>query len=217
MNALLTKYKTGFKNRLQRFAGGRIVGKRVVLANSSLEKHISIGQDCYLFNTSVGAFTYLAKNVSVMNTEIGRFCSIAQGVCISLGVHPSRTFVSSSPVFFSPYKQCGTTFSDGSYFSEMRQTKIGNDVWIGVNAILMDGITVGDGAIIGAGAIVTKDVPPYAIVGGNPARIIRYRFDEEAINFLLEFRWWNKNSKWLQQNFKDFHDIKLFINKYKNQ
>lgn len=180
-----------------------------------MENDVSLGPGCYLFKTSVGAFTYLAKNVAVMNTEIGRFCSIAQGASISLGLHPSRTFVSSSPVFFSTYKQCGTTFSDGSYFDEMKKTKIGNDVWIGVNAVIMDGIAVGDGAIIGAGAIVTKDVPPYAIMGGNPAHIIRYRFDEKTINFLLGFKWWNKDSKWLQKNFKDFHDIESFIDKYK--
>jgi len=69
--------------------------------------------------------------------------------------------------------------------------------------------------IVGAGAIVTKNVPPYAIVVGNPAKIIRYRFEEKEIEFLLEFKWWNKEQKWIEENFKEFHQIKGFIKKYK--
>ena len=81
---------------------------------------------------------------------------------------------------------------------------IGNDVWIGANAMILGGITIGDGAIIGAGAVVTKDIPPYAIVGGIPARIIRYRFPNDVINALLSSQWWNLSENILKSNIKVF-------------
>lgn len=173
-----------------------------------------IGDNCYIHNCSIGDYTYLSKNVSIMNTSIGKFCSIGQGVNICLGRHPSSTFVSTHPAFFSTNKQNGMTFADQEYFSEMGSTIIGNDVWIGSDAIILDDITIGDGAIIGAGAVVTKNVPPYAIVVGVPAKTIKYRFSQAEILFLENFKWWNKSEEWLQANYKDMHDIKKFISKF---
>ncbi len=190
------------------------VSNSASISECNLGQNISIGDRCYLYKVAMGDFTYLSKDVTLMNTIIGKFCSIAQGVLISGGNHPSKTFVSTSPVFFSPHKQCGVTFSDGTYFREMGNTKIGNDVWIGANAVVKDDINIGDGAIIGAGAIVTKDVDPYSIVAGNPAKLIRHRFEPEVIDFLLRFRWWEKEEAWLKSNYKDFHDIDLFKKKY---
>ncbi|MCC8423977.1 CatB-related O-acetyltransferase [Mucilaginibacter sp. UR6-11] len=174
----------------------------------------SIGKNCYLYKTQIGDFSYLATGVTVMNTTIGKFCSIGQGVAISLGMHPSSVFVSTHPAFFSPHKQAGISFTTTSQFREMGQSTIGNDVWIGANAIIMDDITIGDGAIIGAGAIVTRNVPAYAIVVGNPAKILRYRFKEEEIEFLLKFKWWDKELSWLKENYMLFHDIKLFMQQF---
>ena len=84
-------------------------------------------------------------------------------------------------------------------------------MWIGANVTILDGITIGDGAISGAGSVVTRDVPPYAIVGGTPARIIRFRFTDEEIRFLLKFRWWDKDQTWIRENGELFEDIKLFM------
>jgi acetyltransferase-like isoleucine patch superfamily enzyme len=175
----------------------------------------TIGKNGYLYKTDIGDFTYLAVKVSVMNTSIGKFCSIGQGACISLGMHPASKFVSTHPVFFSPHKQGGISFTNTSHFREMGHTTIGNDVWIGVNAIIMDDISIGNGAIVGAGAIVTKDVPPYAIVVGNPAKVLRYRFEPEEIDFLLDFKWWDRDVNWLKQNYLKFHDIKLLMSEFK--
>jgi acetyltransferase-like isoleucine patch superfamily enzyme len=176
--------------------------------------NIKIGKNSSLYNCTLGNFTYLAQNVSAMNTTIGKFCSIAQGACICLGMHPSSTFVSTSPSFFSLSKQNGKTFADKSYFEEMGKTTIGNDVWIGINAIIMDNVNIGNGAIIAAGAVVTTDIPHYAIAAGVPAKIIKYRFEQKEIAFLEDFKWWDKDQDWLQANFKDLHNIKTFIKKY---
>ena len=91
--------------------------------------------------------------------------------------------------------------------------EIGNDVWIGSRATILEGVNIGDGVVVAAGAVVTKDVPPYAIVGGVPARIIRYRFDEETIQNLLKMKWWEKDQEWIQNHADDFDDVKqLFSN-----
>jgi acetyltransferase-like isoleucine patch superfamily enzyme len=90
----------------------------------------------------------------------------------------------------------------------MGTVTIGNDVWLGANVIVLDNITIADGAIVAANSVVTKDVPPYAIVGGTPAKLIKYRFDEADIAFLLEYQWWDKDINWLRENLSLFHDIR---------
>lgn len=101
-----------------------------------------------------------------------------------------------------------TTFAKEQRFNELRPpVKIGNDCWIGTRVFLAGGITVGDGAVILAGAVVTKDVPPFAVVGGVPAKILRYRYDTETIDFLQHIRWWEKPIEWLNQNSHLFCDI----------
>nr|WP_302694185.1 CatB-related O-acetyltransferase [uncultured Prevotella sp.] len=88
---------------------------------------------------------------------------------------------------------------------------MGNDVWIGSSVIILGGVTIGHGAIIAAGAIVNKDVPPYAIVAGVPARIIRYRFNDEQIEKILKDPWWKKSEQWLRERVKDFANIQQYI------
>jgi acetyltransferase-like isoleucine patch superfamily enzyme len=123
--------------------------------------------------------------------------------------------VTTHPAFFSTRGQSTVVFADKNYFVETDRITIGNDVWIGINAIIKDGITIGNGAIVGAGAVVVKDVEPYSIVGGVPAKLIRFRFAKEEINFLEEMRWWDKPEEWIKNNWKDFLDIKNFISKYR--
>lgn len=132
-------------------------------------------------------------------TTIGRYCSIASGIRILNREHP-MDFKSTHAFFFNPaLKYCN------EYLTEHKPLKIGNDVWMGANAVIVRNVTeIGDGAVIGAGAIINKNVPPYAVVIGNPARVIRYRFQQETIDELLASRWWEKNIEELKPCIDEF-------------
>jgi chloramphenicol O-acetyltransferase type B len=141
---------------------------------------------------SIGKFTYGNPKFMLWGEseriEIGAFCSIAEEVTIFAGGEHRTDWATTFPLriaFEDP--QAG---KDGHPTSK-GLTKIGNDVWIGFRAIILSGVTIGDGAVIGAGAVVSQDVLPYSIVAGNPAKFIRYRFDEDQIKRLLELEWWN--------------------------
>ena len=129
-----------------------------------------------LSNVSMDDYSYVSAGGAVSNAIIGKFTCIGPEVLIGLGKHPSRDFVSTHPIFYSSRRQVGISFATENAFEEFSPVTIGSDVWIGARAIVLDVVSIGDGAIIGAGAVVTKDVPDYAVVGGVPARIMRYRF-----------------------------------------
>lgn len=162
----------------------------------------------------LGYASYLGANTKLRDTRIGKYCSIGADVEIIFGNHPTRDFVCTHPEF---YCSGGYVAEENCYDAERHNPYvdsvsrkyciIGNDVWIGKGAKLKCGVKIGDGAIIGAYAVVTKDVPPYAIVGGVPARLIRYRFDEEDIKWLQELRWWDKDDAWLKKYGEYFYDI----------
>ncbi len=194
------------------FGENNIVCDGVQMNETRLSDNNKVYYNAALNRVTLGAFTYIGDNTRVNNTVFGKFCSIAQDVKICLGTHPSDTFVSTHPVFYSTQKQVNVCFADKNYFKEFENLIIGNDVWIGANAIIKGGLNIGDGSIIGAGSVVTKDVPPYAIVGGIPARVIKYRFSETEIRKLLKLKWWDKDINWIRKNFKKFHDIKSIFN-----
>ncbi|QUX93717.1 acetyltransferase [Marinomonas sp. A3A] len=170
-----------------------------------------IYNDCIILNVTFGDFTYVASGTNISNTNLGSFCSVGPECRIGLGTHPSNDFISTHPTFFSTLEQCGTTFSNDDYFSEFADIKIGHDVWLGSRVTVFDGINIGNGAIVGACAVVTKDVPPYAIVGGVPAKIIRYRFNQEQIEVLQKAKWWELDSEFLKQHFKSMHNFEDFM------
>lgn len=179
--------------------------------NCKFGKYNTIYKFAKLRNSTLGDFSYVSKNSQVYNTKVGKFCSIAPNVQFGLGVHPSSEFVSTHPIFYSTLGQSQLTFLKENLFEEFPYSEVGNDVWIGANSIIKDGVKISDGAIVAAGAVVTKDVPPYAVVGGIPAKVIKYRFSEEEIKFLLEFKWWNRDIQWIENNKEFFKDVKSFI------
>ena len=173
--------------------------------------------EAHLSNVTIGDYSYVGSASQVSYATIGKFTCIGPNVRVGLGKHPSRNFVSIHPAFYSTLCQAQITFSSSTTFEEFAPINIGNDVWIGAHAIILDGISIGDGAIVGAGSVVTKNVPAYAVVGGVPAKVLRYRFDSSEIDYLLQFKWWDRDSEWLKTHVLDFQGIKKFIEHNENK
>lgn len=170
-----------------------------------------IGKNSSFFG-AIGRGSYVGTNCKI-SADVGKFCCIASNVVTAVGSHPSRDFVSVHPAFYSPdLSRCGLSFCTESRFEESKgRITIGNDVWIGTGAILLDGVKIGDGAIVAAGAVVCKDVAPYSVVAGVPARELRKRFSENEIQQLLELKWWDKSEKWLREKGKLFSSTELLL------
>lgn len=181
-----------------------------------------IGKNTYI-NGKVGRFSYIGENCNI-NGDVGQFCSISDNVKIIDSFHP-LDWVSMSPCFYSNEKQCGVSFvenkkiEDHLYVDKSKCTTciIGNDVWIGSNVLIKGGIKIGDGVCIGMGAVVTKDIPDYAVVCGVPARVIRYRFSEHDIKMLTNYKWWNKSEDWLRNNSGIFESIDKFKKEFESR
>lgn len=189
-----------------------IIGNNCFINDSDLSENIIIYSNCQLSKVVMRRFSYVAENSRLNLVKLGSFCSIGPDIICGRGEHPTG-FLSTHPIFFSTLKQCGTSFSDKDYFEELKQITIGNDVWIGARAFIRDGIKIGNGAIVAAGAVVVKDVPDYAVVGGVPAKLIRWRFSESIIDQLLQIKWWDWPEEKLRsaQQYFTHTDIKQFI------
>ena len=192
---------------------GKIAGYSLVKSEKfefTQGKHTRISAPYFLHNVSLGDYSYISRNATVSHCSIGKFCSIGPNFCCGLGIHPTDG-ISTSPMFYSTAGQNGISLCKENKIEEFKQTVIGNDVFIGANVTVLDGVTVGDGAVIGAGAVVTKDIPPYAIAAGVPAKVVRYRFDDETIAKLLEKKWWNGDEEELKKVESSFRNIDDYL------
>jgi len=178
--------------------------KNSVIKSSNVSFSSSVGKFCiiekgvYISKDScVGDFSYVNAYSSIENSSIGKFCSISSGVIIGPYEHDYK-FITTHPF----YKHKFYGFSDLKLFKSEVKNKcvLGNDVWIGVNAIIKEGIKIGNGAVVASGSVVTKDVPPYEIWGGVPARFIKSRFDQDIIDSLNDIDWTNKSPEWIQKH-----------------
>lgn len=190
---------------------------RVRLNGGGIGECVKISGNSYL-NGTIGRYSYIGAGSHIF-ASVGSFCSIGNDVKVVPSSHPV-TFVSTSPAFYSPGGQTVKSFVSKVKFDEslyvpgtQSRCDIGNDVWIGDNALIKGGVTIGDGAVVAMGAVVVGDVPPYAIVGGVPAKIIKYRFSQDIIDRLLEIKWWDKDEAWLSDNKESFTDIEGFLGK----
>ena len=174
--------------RCSELAEGVSVGDETIIAASQIGDHCELDRRNYIHHAAIGSFTYTGWNTYIGYTDIGRFCSISRSVDIGGAEHNYRN-VTTMPIEKLEQMKSGLR----PVWNETGRVHIGNDVWIGQGAAVLrkKGIHIGDGAVIAAGAVVCGDVGPYEIWGGVPARFIKYRFEKEWIERLLEVAWWD--------------------------
>lgn len=174
-----------------------------------LEDHVTLEYGSCIAAREIGRYTFINKYCLIDKSvaSIGRFCSVGYGAKLGLANHPLDRISTHAFTYDRKYG-----FIDNNNFvvaADAPACKIGNDVWIGANAIVMAGVTVGDGAVIGANSFVNSDVEPYSIVAGSPARHIKYRFEESVIQQLNKEQWWNWEDEKLRKNLDFFHEVKF--------
>ncbi len=209
-----------FYTFLLRFKGVKIYPYTRISLSSKFGGMNKINRNVTLIDSSVGLGTYINNFSFFLKTKTGGFCSIGPDVRVIVGNHPINNVCIYPPFFFFSKKQAGFTFANEQLFYEQKFADknnqyyviIENDVWIGSHVLILNGVTVKTGAIIAAGSVVTKDVEPYTIVAGVPAKKIKSRFSDEDIEFLLASKWWGKPVSWLKKNYKCFLNIDSFKN-----
>lgn len=190
----------------------------IVIDKSYLGHNTKMYPKAYVLHTIIGNYTYVSHNSSIKHTIIGKYCSIGPNFISGWGVHPTNG-ISTHPMFYSNRKQNGISLTTHNKVKEIKPITIGNDVFIGMNVIVLDGVSIGHGAIIGAGAVVSKNIPPFAIAYGNPIKILKYRFSDEVIKQLLAISWWDKDdidNKVIAQYFFDVNGFLTYVKSLNN-
>lgn len=198
------KYQWAYKGKSIR------IGYMSQIYDCEFESNSWTGNNVLLQNVRVGRFTYFSDNSVILNSRFGRFCSIGPNVRVAPGNHPTRVIVSTHPAIYSNPSYCIKNFSDEDKHNPPRHVEVGNDVWICANAVINDNVKIGDGAIVAANSVVIKDVEPYSIVGGVPAKHLRFRFEDHQREILLREKWWLKDISWIEENTSLLWDIEVF-------
>ena len=185
------------------------VSATAIVVDSEVDRTAAFDAGVRFYRSSLGRYSYVARGSFVESASVGCFCSIGGDCNIGGAGHPLDR-VSTSPVFHAGGNILGRVFCDEPY-DPFKRTEIGHDVWIGNGAKVKAGVTVGTGAVIGMGSVLTKDVGPYEIWAGNPARLIRRRFDDETVAGLLASRWWEWGEERLAETGRSFVDPREFL------
>lgn len=199
------KLKYSYRYRSSILSPACIVNSSAEIVNSKLDDRSRVGPSVRVVNSTIGKCSSVGTRSNIHNSEIGRFCSISWNVTINARNHDIDTVTTSA---FPYVRRFGYVSCDNI---SHKKSVIGNDVWIGTGAVILEGVNVGTGSVIAAGSVVTKDVEPYAVVAGVPARLIKFRFPLKLREQLLESKWWLWSDKELAKN------IELFKVQYKGQ
>lgn len=206
---------------------GYIKGWRKSLFNKKISSLSLVHENCIISPNAVvymqarlsgvmlGDYSYIGRGTIIHDTTIGKFCSISDFCVIGLPGHNMNT-ISTSCLFSGVNNGTKSSWVKKDLPLVPINVKIGNDVWIGYRAMIPSNVTIGDGAVIAAGAVVVKDVPPYAVVGGVPAKIIKYRFSQDVIDKLLELRFWDKPDEDIKKNLDLFQKEGLTVDDFMN-
>lgn len=189
----------------------RIILNPPALTNCNIDKTSVICEGSQATNVDMKKMSYIGCFCFLVNTEIGAFCSIADNCRIGGAEHPISR-VSTSPVFHSGRNVLKRNYTKHGKV-ETKRVIIGNDVWIGANSCIKSGTTISDGAVIGMGSVVTKDVGPYEVWGGNPAKLIKKRFSDDTIDRLESIKWWNLEDSEIIKYSEYFCSTEDFISK----
>lgn len=185
------------------------------LQNSKVDKNAAICRGTRFYRSDIGKYSYVGNNTFITNTHIGKYTSIS-GDCYIGGTSHPINWVSTSSVFHKWSNILHKNFSQFEY-EIFQETYVGNDVWIGEGCKVKAGIRIDNGAILGMGSVLTKDVGPYEIWAGNPARFIRKRFDDKTIEKLVESEWWEWEDTKIKEYAKYFNDPDQFIKVINNE
>jgi len=188
-----------------------------------------IGKGTVLTNVDFGYGSYISSDSVLSNCRIGKYCSFGPNITSIGGKHPLKDIVSIHPAFYAAKNASGFSyidsrkcdegsdrlFDENTFVDEKKGYfyEIGNDVWIGANVTIAQGVYIGDGAVVGANTLVLKDLEPYGIYAGVPAKKIGQRFSDEEIEELLKIKWWDKDEAWIKEHADEFINVKSFIDK----
>lgn len=185
-----------------------------VIKKCSFGEFVEIGAYNNIQESIIGDYSYTSENCQIIHSTIKKFVNIASYVRLNPSQHP----MSWASQHHMQYRKelFGFGIDDESFFDWRREKKveIGNDVWLGHNVVIMGNVTIGDGAVVGSSSVVTKDIPPFAIAVGNPACVIRYRFEQKTIDALQNIAWWDWDYEQIKLAIDDFKDINFFVEKY---
>ena len=204
-------------NAMKKLGDTALIDPTASVSESTLGRYTEVGARTKFVESTLGDYSYIVNDGDVIYSHIAKFCSIAAMVRINPGNHPMWR-ASQSHFTYRASAYFDDAEDDADFFNWRRShpVTIGNDVWIGHGAVVLPGRTIGDGAVIAAGSVVTKDIAPYEVVAGIPARTVRRRFSETVAMRLRELAWWNWSHEALRDALEDFRklDVEAFLEKY---